>query len=116
MGLIRETIRAAQAHVAQIVAGENPGAFEDRLPRYDLRPEVLDRYYAHGRGKGGKPVKAWPGKRLGRDRPMTDILAPLLDGMAEDGAATGATLRRMAAADAEFAGALKGAGFALDVT
>lgn len=107
VGLIRETIRAAQAHVAQIVAGENPGAFEDRLPRYDLRPEVLDRYYAHGRGKGDKPVKAWPGKRLGRDRPMTDILAPLLDGMAEDSAATAATLRRMAAADAEFASALR---------
>ncbi|MCW8842876.1 MAG: polysaccharide pyruvyl transferase family protein [Rhodobacteraceae bacterium] len=107
VGRIRETLRAAQVHVAKIIAGETPGAFVDTLPPYDLKSEVLDRYYAHGRGKGSKPVKAWPGRRLGRERPMRDILEPLLDGIAQDGPATLATLKRMAAADVDFATALE---------
>ncbi len=104
---IKGTILAAQAHVARIVAGETPGRFADSLPRYQLDPAVLDRYYQFGRGKADKPSKALPGKRQGRDRPMSDILAPLADGLAQDPARSAAALRKMAAADPRFAAALK---------
>lgn len=103
---IRETILRAQGHVAGIIAGASPEPFEDGLPEYDLKPEILERYYAHGRGKGDKPSRALPGKRRGKDHPMTAILEPLADGLAEDRERSMGALRKMAKADAGFKAAL----------
>lgn len=97
--LIRETILRAQHHIAGIINGERLDKFEDGLPPYRLTPEILARYHAFGRGKGEKPSRALPGKRLGKNRSMLAILAPLLDGILEDRDRSTATLRKMAAAD-----------------
>lgn len=107
VGIIRENVRAAQAHVAAIVAGEDAGVFKDSLPAYALKDDVLERYFAFGRGKGSKPSRALPGARLGKDKPMTAIFDALADGLENDPQRTAQTLERMAAADSDFAQALK---------
>lgn len=104
---IRATLRQAQAHIASIVAGETPERFVDDLPVYELQPQVLERYFAFGRGKADKKSRALPGKRLGKDKPMTAVLEPLLDGLENDAELTLRTLSQMALADSAFREALK---------
>lgn len=104
---IRATISNAQDHIARIVAGENPGVFKDNLPEYDLNPAILERYFAYGQGKGKTQGRVLPGARLGRDKPMTAILQPLLDGLASDPDRTLQTLHKLALADSDVGAALQ---------
>lgn len=96
VAVIRQTIVDAQGHIAQIIAGGDPGQFQDALPQYDLKPEILARYEAYGQGKRGKAGRVLPGDRLGRREGVEALLHPLFEGLEGDKDRTLATLRQMA--------------------
>lgn len=94
---IRSVIKRAQNAVTNVVHGLKVSEFEDQLPEYELKSDLLERYHDFGRGPK-KQSFVLPGDRLGRRNNARDLLRPLLDANQND-EPTRQTLRRIALGD-----------------
>jgi hypothetical protein len=100
---IRQNISNAQNHIAEILAGHDPGPYRDTLPAYVSDGNPLDRYRKYG---SGKPLKNFQ-LRLKRCVPAREkpaqLLEPIIEGHGGDRDAVELTLTKLAHSDTIYA-------------